>query len=327
MNEKIILNILSYAIRAPSTHNSQPWLFKLKESGVSVFFDSKLKLNKVDKDGRDLFISIGCMLENMKIAANNLGFNAKIEFKINEEHQYIADVYFFENNNLLFDNKKLFKYIKRRVNARGSFELEKIDNDILNKIEEINSKFNNISLEIVTEKEKIKKIAFLTEKSMHYAYKDTDFRKEMSNWMNSNISRKKEGLPGHSLKMSFLMSLLIPFIVKYFNIGKILGKKNFQSISSAPLMMLFSAKDEARNWIEVGRSAQKIMLFLQSEGFQTSIYVGSIEIGNLHKKVEQYFGLKNRSQFILLAGHIKGTHRVTPRHDLSKKILKWKNQL
>ena len=42
--EEKILFLLRYAILSPSTHNSQPWLFKVKGSVCEIYFDTTSRL-------------------------------------------------------------------------------------------------------------------------------------------------------------------------------------------------------------------------------------------------------------------------------------------
>lgn len=326
MERQIILEILSCATRAPSTHNSQPWLFKIVPNGVSVFYDKKLKLPEADKNGRDLFISMGCMLENMKIAAIHFGFEMFTKISIDEGNQHVAEITFFEKlSELKKKDDKMFNQIIRRVNGRGKFKEEKIPENISEKIKNIVNEFTDykISLTMLTEKKNINKMAMLTQESIHAVYHRPSFRLEMSHWMNSNLSKKKEGIPGYSLRMPLFLSIIIPFIIRHFNIGKFLGKLNFKSLNSAPLIIVLSSSiDTKENWIHIGQCAEKVMLFLQSEGFQTSIFVGSVEIGGLYKQVQELTGLmSDRPQFVFAVGHTGANHKITPRHELKDKII------
>jgi hypothetical protein len=299
----------------------------LNPEGVSVFYDKKLRLPEADKDGRDLFISIGCMLENMEIAATEFGFEMFTEILTKDEKdQHIAEIIFKKNTALADKNKKIFNQIFKRVNGRGKFKDEIISNEIIRKIEDIVSEFKEygILLTMLTKKEDINKMAEVTQQSIIDAYRRSSFRMEVSHWMNSSLSKKKEGLPGYSLRMPLIISIIIPFIIRNFNIGKFLSKLNFMSINSAPLIVILSSSDNTKeNWIHIGQCAEKLMLYLQSEDFQTSIYVGSIEIGDLYKKVQNITGLlSDRPQFVFAVGHTGVKHRVTPRHELEDKIIK-----
>lgn len=65
--------LIRYALLAPSSHNTQPWQFRIADDRVDVFMDEGRWLKVADKDQRELHISIGCALENLLIAAKHFG--------------------------------------------------------------------------------------------------------------------------------------------------------------------------------------------------------------------------------------------------------------
>lgn len=321
METATLRSILEYAVRAPSTHNTQPWLFKISEGKeLEIFYDPQYVLKQADKELRDLHISIGCMLENLRLASMHFGYNAEISFGPFSENFKKAHVVFVQKSLLSDLDKRLFETINKRVNARGVFSPIAIPDIVKKQIIEMSSG-SKIKLTLIESKEDIKKIGMLTEQSMHMAYENKLFRKEMSGWMNSNISSKKEGIPGFALKMPFFLSFFIPFFVRFFNMGNILGRKNYESISSAPLLVMFSGEDTELSWIETGILAEKVMLFLQSLDFQTSIFVGAIEMGDFYKEIMSITKNTTRPQFLFGAGKILGMHKITPRHDIDRKII------
>lgn len=321
MNIGRIIRILESAVRAPSTHNSQPWLFKVTENKVEVFFEPKYVLPFADKETRDLHISIGCMLENFLIASLAENLMSSISYGPFPSKTKLAEITLAESNTKLSGlSQTLFKTIPNRVNARGIFVDEKIPTDLFSKIIFFNTD-NNLVVSFLDEKEDIKKVADLTALAIVEAHNEIGFRKEMSSWMNSNLSIKKEGLPGYSLKMPLIVSLIIPLLIRYFNIGSFLSKLNIKSIASAPLIIVISGKDGPSSWMEIGRLAERIMLYIQSLGYQTSIYVASIEIGDRYKEVQKLTKTKDRPQFIFAVGHILGKHKITPRHKVSDKLI------
>ncbi|WP_229440580.1 hypothetical protein [Massilia sp. BSC265] len=54
---------------APSSHNTQPWLFRMAESSIDLFADRTRALPVNDPDDRELTISCGCALMHLRIAA------------------------------------------------------------------------------------------------------------------------------------------------------------------------------------------------------------------------------------------------------------------
>jgi hypothetical protein len=59
------------AIAAPSLHNSQPWRFRIRDGGVDVFADRNRQLQVIDPSGRELTISVGAALFNLRLAVRS----------------------------------------------------------------------------------------------------------------------------------------------------------------------------------------------------------------------------------------------------------------
>lgn len=67
MTDADLVSTVRAAIAAPSVHNSQPWQFRIHDGEVDVFADWRRKLDVIDPSGRELFISIGAALFNLRI--------------------------------------------------------------------------------------------------------------------------------------------------------------------------------------------------------------------------------------------------------------------
>jgi nitroreductase len=69
---------LSLAVRAPSVHNSQPWLWRVGPHSVHLYANPDLHLTKTDPDRRDLMLSCGIALNHCVVALAALGWQSKI---------------------------------------------------------------------------------------------------------------------------------------------------------------------------------------------------------------------------------------------------------
>ncbi len=70
--------LIGFAVLAPSSHNSQPWKFEVCENKVSLSANMDRSLAVGDAKNRFLYLSLGCALENLLIAAEYFGFEYKI---------------------------------------------------------------------------------------------------------------------------------------------------------------------------------------------------------------------------------------------------------
>lgn len=320
-DEEKIKFLLNYAILAPSTHNTQPWLFKIKKNSCEIYADEKLLLPYADPIKRDFYISIGCCIENLILISKYFNVFDKIEYKF--KNNLICIVYF---KDLQFQTKTndefydFIKGIKLRFNARGLFENKNISNDILEKIKNLNNNFD-LDIKFLTEKEKIDHMGKLIAKGLEVAYANKNFRYEMSNWINSNLSSRKEGIAGYALRMPFLISLMFPFMIKFLNLGKKLGYLNYLSIRSAPVSCLISSKNNnPLAWCQVGQLAERIMVYLASMGIKTSIFVSAIEMG-FSEEVKKLFNINLIPQFHFCIGYIDYPYKYTLRHPVEEKLI------
>ncbi len=329
LNEKAV-RILEYAILAPSTHNSQPWLFKIADTVIEFYKDTRLLLPQADPRGRDLHISLGCAIENAVLAAQYWGVFSRIEHIAKNDSALVAKIFMYDGGEMATSHSRLEKLIVAItdwVNARGVFHdvpvPETVSRDILTILEKGQYIDDELTIEYITEREKIEKIAALTAKGLRLAYGNSDFRKEISHWINHSLSAKKQGIPGYSLRMPFLMSFVIPKLIRFFDCGALLSKLNYRSVSSAPLVAIISSRDDnERMWTRVGRLAERAMLEFHAHGFNTSIFVAAIEMADLYKELQSITKNKEmRPQFLFAVGEIDFLHKKTPRHTVTEKLI------
>ncbi len=59
---------LEAAVCAPSVHNSQPWRFRVHRGAIDVLVDRSRQLPVIDPGGRELLISVGAAVLNLRVA-------------------------------------------------------------------------------------------------------------------------------------------------------------------------------------------------------------------------------------------------------------------
>ena len=222
LSEKVKF-LLQYAILAPSTHNSQPWLFKIREGSCEIYLNPSLFLPYSDPKNRDQYISLGCATENLILAAKYFGMYKDIKYYENEKY-LVAEVFFNEpqRENFNTEYETLIETILVRINARGIFEKvpipQKTVENILRKLE--NYLDPSLAIHLIEKDNQIREIASLTARGIEYAYNDPNFRKEMSGWINNSLSLRKQGIPGYALRIPLFFSFILPTLIRISNIGK-----------------------------------------------------------------------------------------------------------
>ena len=70
--------------RAPSAHNTQPWLLRYAVDEVVVGWDPDRALPDSDPAGRDLFLSLGAFVETCLIVATDAGLSVRAHVAVDE---------------------------------------------------------------------------------------------------------------------------------------------------------------------------------------------------------------------------------------------------
>src|SRR5215469_12888254 len=77
-DKETIRTALTMAVRAPSVHNTQPWLWRVGENSIQLYSNPGLQLHSTDPDSRDLMISCGIALNHCIVAFAAAGWLAKV---------------------------------------------------------------------------------------------------------------------------------------------------------------------------------------------------------------------------------------------------------
>jgi hypothetical protein len=63
-----LLECLRAAAAAPSIHNTQPWQFRPRGDAIDVLVDRRRQLTTLDPDGREMLVSVGAAVFNLRVA-------------------------------------------------------------------------------------------------------------------------------------------------------------------------------------------------------------------------------------------------------------------
>ena len=86
-----ILRPLHAAILSANAHNSQPWLFSAAVDTVSLYADRRRHLGSVDPFRREMYISLGCALTNLHVAAAHFGYGGDVHMARGRLEPSVAD--------------------------------------------------------------------------------------------------------------------------------------------------------------------------------------------------------------------------------------------
>ena len=123
--------LVRYASLAASGHNTQPWKFAIANNAIDIHPDFARRLPAVDPHDRELWISLGCALENLLVAARAAGYAPEVIY---------PDAADFIHVRLTADSAQespLFDAIPLRQNTRSEYNGQLIKTDALDQVQAV----------------------------------------------------------------------------------------------------------------------------------------------------------------------------------------------
>jgi nitroreductase len=129
---------LHAAILAANPHDTQPWLFALRDNAIDLYADRGRNLGSFDPYRREMHLGLGAAVENLVIAARALGWNAAVtpvEGRLTQvpDNTPILAARVTLGPSVLAEDP-LFAAIPRRHTNRGPFRDERPDQAILSRV-------------------------------------------------------------------------------------------------------------------------------------------------------------------------------------------------
>ena len=114
--------LLESAVLAPSMHNTQPWRFALGTHSVRVYRDLDRWLRADDPTRSALYVSLGAVVLNLRVAAAELGYLARVSLLPDpDDPDCVARVTLAGGLGVDAELASLFPYLRRRRTNRRPF--------------------------------------------------------------------------------------------------------------------------------------------------------------------------------------------------------------
>ena len=295
--------LLNYAVLAPSSHNSQPWLFNIVGDEVELYADRTRALPACDPEDRELTISCGAALFHLIVALRHFGYAGRVRtFPKADEPDLLARIGFGDRKRPTAGDDTLFDAIQKRRTNRMPFEPRPVPDAQLKELEAAASKHHSW-LYVVRDENSRNKVADLVAEGDHQQMASSSFRRELAAWIHPNRTASHDGMPGYALGLSSLRSSFAPLVVRTFDMGKGQAAKDRQLATGSPaLAILGTDTDAATDWLAAGEALDEVLLHARAGEIWTSFLNQPIEIPELRRRLRDQLNLGGFPQLILRMG-------------------------
>jgi hypothetical protein len=295
---------LTYATLAPSSHNTQPWRFHIQHDYVDLYADRRQACPVVDPLDRELIISCGCALFNLRTAMLHFAALGGVEiFPSLAEVDLLARVWQGKQSDISSDGRNIFNAITRRRTNRQPFREEAIPEAHLSKLRAAAAE-EGAWLGIVEEPARRHDLAMLIAEGERRQWADNDFREELAQWIHSVRTPRDNGIPGHSFSVDDLLSSAEPALVRTFDMGDGQAAQDEALAAGSPVLaVLMTKKDNPRAWLATGQALERILLLARAENVWCSFLNQPVEVADLRPKLMSLMGRSGMPQIVLRLGY------------------------
>ena len=302
--------LLEAAILAPSSHNTQPWMFNVSGTRISVFADKTRALPANDPDGRELAISCGAALFNLRAAAAHAGIDAKAEILPEPDHgELLAAVDLHRGPQVPERIAELYVVIPKRRTYRKPFAQRPVPESVLADLAEA-AEQEGAWLRVLSDERERREAALLVTLGDAVQWADPAWRRELADWMHSR--RHGDGLivPG-------LIAPIVRAVVRSFDMGKGVGAKDGRLAAASPVLAVLGTHADSRKaWVEAGQALQRLLLSACGAGLQASFLNQPIQIAALRPQLQHAIAVSGFPQILLRLGYPSEDLPAVPRRSL-----------
>ena len=313
--------LLNYAVLAPSGHNTQPWLFEVRDGTVTLRADRTRALPVVDPHDRELVISCGAALYNLRVAIRRFGYAAPVELLPDPaEPDLLATVRLGAAEPPTADDERRFAAIPLRRTNRRPFEARPLPAELITRLSAAAGE-ESAWLAVVEDESGRNAIADLISEGDRIQGADPSFRRELAAWIHPNRTRCRDGMPGFAHGFGDLMSRLGPFVIRTFDWGNGQAAKDRQlALGSPVLAVIGTAADDPRSWLQAGQALSSVLLLARADGVFASYLNQPTEIPDLRSRLAARLERGDYPQLVLRFGYGEPV-RPTPRRPVAEVLL------
>lgn len=291
-------DLVRYAVKAPSGHNTQPWKFAVSKDQISILPDFSVSLPVVDPEHRELYISQGCALENLLIAARHFGYQTRIT----EYGEKGITVSLSQGNPN--SNDDLFAHIERRQCNRGVYDGSLISDTDLELLQS-EVKETNVELRLYgVQTEMGKTLTSYVRRGNEIQMNDNSFKSELISWIRSNsrqVQSTGDGLSYKALGNPPLPTLLARYVVNLFLNASMQNKSDMKKIYSSSHYALFTTRyNTPPEWIALGQTLQRFLLLSTQQGIASAFMNQPCEVFSLAEEMRTTLPLDNQYPTLML---------------------------
>ena len=300
--------LLHYAALAPSVLNTQPWRFATEGHVARLYADRTRQLRQIDPEGRELIVSCGAALLNLRVAARHFGLGMDIHpFPLPDLPDLLAAMLLHSTAQPTDEDERLFRAIPLRATNRHPFAEGAVPEDLLERMEQA-AREEGARLVVLTEAEAKEVVARLVEEGVRIQGDDPRLVEELEAWLRPTGDPRRDGVS------DAVQGAWDRRAHRRTPTSTVAASKR-ELVASAPAVLILTTDaDEPTDWLTAGQALERVLLTAAARDLQASYVNQPVEVAALRKQLTDLIG-EGFPQVIFRVGY-PARHEGTPRRHM-----------
>jgi hypothetical protein len=314
----LFTNAVAAAVMAPSSHNTQPWRFRIVGPVLDVLADPERRLAVIDSDRRQLVQSCGCALYNARVAIRSMGYEPRVALLPDPaEPDLVARIQLGAPIMPSAADLALLHALALRRTNRRPF----LDRPVA--VEHSDGLIEAAAREgawaVRLDPEQKRQLGSLIDRADRLQYADPQFRAELASWLAMPGSLRRDGIPfvekeyGSPLPFSVMRTIRTP------GLGAAFGRFEDELVRASPVVLVLGTRgDDPAAWLAAGQALEAVLVHATALELSAAFANQVLEIPALRVRVGDLVGRAGSPQMVLRLGYPEAPIRhAAPRRDLA----------
>ena len=310
-NSEQLKFLLNCAVLDPLSHSTPPWNFKVVNDAIELYADKTDALPIADLDYRELIISCGTALFNLRIAIRHFGYRDVVDLLPEQNNRnLLARISLGSKRIAQLEENLLFRAIFKRCTSNQDFDDCLLPSSLVSELESATCSEGSW-LQIMTKvipKTDYEAVINLIADGDRLNQAEHSWHHKLAQWIQLDHDYSLDGIPPQTREMNQNLDVIAPLISRTnpsFTFAQS-QSTDCPLLSPASVLMLISSKDDnPQAWIETGEALAHLLYRAKLDNVWAAFLNQPIQIPHLRSRLQRLFPEHGYPQIMLRLGYAK----------------------
>jgi len=304
------------ACRAPSLHNTQPWRFEWNGFAFDLYADTTRGLTASDPDGRELVISCGAALYNLRLALRKLGYDAHVTLlPSHAQRRLLARVAATEGAPASPAERRAYAGLSRRHTHRSAFEDRPLETGLAVLLQRA-AEEEHADLVYVNDPGQRRRVLQLARAAERALSAHDGVQTELLWWTPSPGTARRDGIPA----TAYAADVVTPaddLPARDFDQGRGIGRLEGGEQPPGAIAVLTSRRDLEVDWLQAGQAMERVLITAAEQWAFAAVHSQVVEVPDLRGELRRELCTSGYPQMLMRFGYAP-TSQLTPRRPVDE---------